>query len=194
MKIDTEYSIGDIVKIECIQEEFVPIYATHKTIELAVIDSIKIERQGITYGIHLFNNEMSYSRSKIIELERKADPKDLSFNHFFANNYYSNGTIVIDSRTGLEYNRCTFGDKDLMLYEIDSLKGIDVTEEEFEKYFKYKICFNREKHQDVSIKDSKRYLVYSDILNEEYSIETNNIERYCYLNDVVLKKELILNE
>lgn len=182
MQINTQYSIGDKVKVRYLVEEFVPIVSAHIVEGVGIIDGINIRRNGISYSVYVDCDSRSYT--EIVELIENADAKRISFKHFFYLNY-GGSQSVINKLSKKEYSWFGFGNDTVSLDN-----EIVVSEQELEEQYEFKVDFNREPSRELFLEDSEYWEVEEDTFKDKRIVLSDNIDRYCNMYECTKIKKI----
>lgn len=195
MKINSKYSIGDKVKVRCLIEEFVPVASAHIIESIGIIDSIKITRNGISYGVHVDNNEISPARTEIVELISNSDPSEITSLEHFHKLDHNSYIELIDKKTKNKYHWFAHGHHGVIptisMTSIDKSKeNIAVYEKDLVQNFEFHVDLEKELTGNLELKDSEVWEVKESAFEESMIIVSDDIDRFCYLYDYEKIREL----
>ncbi|MFA6144041.1 MAG: hypothetical protein WCW84_13820 [Sulfurimonas sp.] len=188
MKIETEYSIGDIVKVKYLSQEWEPVVAAHIIESTGVIDGINIDRNGITYSV--FVDGFLTAGKSIVSLVKNGDPADIVSPKHFHNMIYHRDVAVQNKHTGVVYTRYGVSRNEIALYPKEGDEFITINESELMNDYRFYVDVNAEPKDDLSIKGGKAYLIEDNNWNEQHIVYSNNIKRFCEMFDASVVKQV----
>ncbi len=188
MKIDTEYSIGDIVKVKYLSQEWEPVVAAHIIESIGVVDGISIDRNGITYSV--FVDGFLTAGKSIVHLVENGDPANIISPKHFHSLIYHREIAVQNKHTGVIYSRYGFSRNEIALYPKEGDEAITINESELMNDYRFYVDITAEPKDELSIKGGKAYLVEDNNWNEENIVYSNNIKRFCEMFDVSVVKQV----